>query len=233
MKQFFSDRKTMFIYILILLSFLGIPLLGNRAVTTFSEYSQSPKCVIIDAGHGGVDGGAVSCTGVFESHINLQIALKLEDLMHLLGIRTVMIRDTDRSVYTQGTTIASKKISDIKERVRIVNSTPNAVFVSIHQNNFNDAKYSGTQVFYNTHSDSKELAEKLQSAFRENINPTNKRSVKKTSGVYLMEHINCTGVLIECGFLSNLREEALLRDSTYQNKLCCVIASTLSQYLNT
>ncbi len=233
MKQFFSDRKTLYIYILILLSFLVIPLLGNRAVTTFSEYSRPPKCVVIDAGHGGVDGGAVSCTGVFESHINLQIALKLEDLMHLLGIRTVMIRDTDRSVYTQGTTIAAKKVSDIKERVRIVNSTPNAVFVSIHQNNFHDAKYSGAQVFYNMHSDSKVLAEELQSAFRENLNPTNKRSVKKTSGVYLMDHINCTGVLIECGFLSNHREEALLRDNTYQRKLCCVIASALSQYLNT
>ena len=153
--------------------------------------------------------------------------------MHLLGIRTIMIRDTDRSVYTEGNTIAAKKVSDIKERLRIVNSTPNALFVSIHQNNFSDARYSGTQVFYNAQTGSKTLAEKLQTAFREKLNPANKRQVKKSSGVYLMEHINCTGVLVECGFLSNHAEEAKLRDSTYQKQMCCVIAATVGQYLNT
>ena len=153
--------------------------------------------------------------------------------MHLLGIRTVMIRDTDRSVYTEGTTIAAKKVSDIKERVRIVNTTPNALLISIHQNYFQDGRYSGAQVFYNSQSDSKLLAENLQTAFREKISSANKRQVKKASGVYLMEHINCTGVLVECGFLSNFQEEALLRDSSYQNALCCVIAATVSQFINT
>lgn len=233
MKQFFSDPKTLFIYMLIISLFLAVPLLGNQAVTAIAENEYPQKWVVIDAGHGGVDGGAVSCTGVYESHINLQIALKLEALMDLIGVRTVMIRDTDRSIYTKGETIAAKKISDIRERVRIVNSTPNAVLVSIHQNNFSDARYSGAQVFYNAQPDSKALAERLQTGFRENLNPANKRSVKRTSGVYLMEHINCTGVLIECGFLSNHKEESMLRDNAYQNKLCCVIASCLSQYLNT
>ena len=189
--------------------------------------------LVIDAGHGGVDGGAVSCTGVYESQINLEIALRLEDLMHLLGIRTVMIRDTDRSVYTEGSTIAAKKVSDIKERVRIVNTTPNALFVSIHQNNFQDPRYQGAQVFYNSHPDSKALAENLQTALRKNLDPSNKRSIKKTTGVFLMEHINCTGVLIECGFLSNQQEEAMLRDSEYQKSICCVVSTTVSQYLNT
>ncbi|MBQ8358426.1 MAG: N-acetylmuramoyl-L-alanine amidase [Oscillospiraceae bacterium] len=233
MRKRFLDYKTGLIYLLILIGFLIVPLIGNRAVTTLAEISDSHKYVIIDAGHGGVDGGAVSCTGVDESQINLEIALKLEDLMHLLGIRTVMIRDTDRSVYTEGETIAAKKVSDIKERVRIVNTTPNALFISIHQNNFQDARYSGTQVFYNNQSDSKQLATELQTAFRENLNPSNKRQIKKTSGVYLMEHINCTGVLIECGFLSNYQEEAMLRDPDYQRKICSVISITVSRYLNT
>lgn len=233
MGKLFSDRKTILLYLLILTLFLLVTLIGNHAVTVFSENNIPCKYVVIDAGHGGVDGGAISCTGVFESQINLEIAQKLEDLMHLLGVRTVMIRDTDRSVYTEGSTIASKKVSDIKERVRIVNTTPNALFISIHQNNFHDSRYSGTQVFYNNYSDSKLLAEKLQTSFRINLNPQNKRQIKKSSGVYLMEHINCPGVLIECGFLSNQSEEALLRDNTYQKRLCCVIASTVCQNLNT
>lgn len=233
MRKFFADRRILFLYLLIFVVFLILPLMGNHAVSVFSESKVLPRYVIIDAGHGGIDGGAVSCTGVFESQINLQIALKLEALMHLLGIRTVMIRDTDRSIYTEGTTIAAKKVSDIKERVRIVNTTPNALLISIHQNYFQDGRYSGAQVFYNSQSDSKLLAENLQTALREKISSANKRQVKKASGVYLMEHINCTGVLVECGFLSNFKEEALLRDSSYQNALCCVIAATVSQFINT
>lgn len=233
MRKLFWDRKTICVYLLIVALFLILPLLGNRAITVFSEVGQPKSCVIIDAGHGGVDGGAVSCTGVYESHINLQIAVKLDDLMHLLGIHTVMIRDTDRSVYTEGNTIAAKKVSDIKERVRIANTTANAILVSIHQNTFQDARYSGAQVFYNSQSESEVLAEKLQFSFRETLNPSNKRSIKKSSGVYLMEHITCPGVLIECGFLSNYQEEAMLRDDDYQRAICSVIATTVSQYLNT
>ena len=233
MKLFFSDRRFILLYILILSFFLFLPLFGNQAITTLSDELHVKNYVIIDAGHGGVDGGAVSCTGAYESHINLQIALKLEDLMHLLGVRTVMIRDTDRSVYTSGTTIAAKKVSDIKERLRIVNTTPNALFVSIHQNNFGNPKYSGAQVFYNQQPGSQVLAESMQTSFRDNLCPDNKRQFKKASGVYLMDHINCTGVLVECGFLSNSREESLLRSGEYQQKICCIIATTVSKYLNT
>lgn len=233
MKPFLSNHRFLFIYMLILSVFLLLPLLGNHAITILSNDLRVKNYVVIDAGHGGIDGGAVSCTGVSESQINLQIALKLEDLMHLLGLHTVMIRDTDRSVYTDGTTIAAKKVSDIKERLRIVNTTPNALFVSIHQNNFQDAKYSGAQVFYNTQPGSQLLAEAIQTAFRETLCTGNKRQIKKASGVYLMDHINCSGVLIECGFLSNYREESLLRSEAYQQKICCIIATTVSQYLNT
>ena len=197
MKSFLSNHRFLFIYMLILSVFLLLPLLGNHAITILSNDLRVKNYVVIDAGHGGIDGGAVSCTGVSESQINLQIALKLEDLMHLLGLHTVMIRDTDRSVYTDGTTIAAKKVSDIKERLRIVNTTPNALFVSIHQNNFQDAKYSGAQVFYNTQPGSQLLAEAIQTAFRETLCTGNKRQIKKASGVYLMDHINCSGVLIE------------------------------------
>ena len=233
MSKKFFDINTVLIYLLCFSVFLGISLAGNRAVTVISEITTDYPVVIIDAGHGGEDGGAVSCTGVYESHINLQLSQTLNDLMHFLGMKTFLIRNTDKSVYTEGKTIAAKKVSDIRNRVSTVNAIPNALLLSIHQNNFSDSKYSGTQVFYNQLEGSSVLAENLQQTFRQYINPQNKRQPKKVTGVYLMDHINCAGVLIECGFLSNPEEELLLRDHTYQQKLSCVIAAVVCQYLNT
>jgi len=208
--------------------------IGNHAVSAATEVQITPEriCVIIDAGHGGVDGGATSCTGMLESGINLQIALRLDDLMHLLGYETQMIRRTDISVYTEGTSIAQKKVSDLKERVRIINSTSNGLLISIHQNQFADSRYSGAQVFYAGTPGSEALAKQLQASFVGTLNPGSRRLAKKSSGVYLMEHIRCTGVLIECGFLSNPKEEALLRDAEYQKQLCCVIGTTLCIFLD-
>jgi len=203
----------------------------DKAVDVYAENAQLKDrvCVIIDAGHGGVDGGAVSCTGVKESTINLEIALKLNDLLNLLGIPTYMIRTEDISVYTNGSSIAAKKVSDLKERVRIINQTKNAILVSIHQNHFKDSQYSGAQVFYNSDA---LLARNLQDAFVKTVNPGSKRKAKKADGVYLMQNINCPGYLIECGFLSNYREETQLRDPAYQKKLCCVIGAVLSCSIN-
>jgi N-acetylmuramoyl-L-alanine amidase len=110
----------------------------GRTVSTISENREVQHNVvfIIDAGHGGEDGGAVSCTGVTESAINLQIAIRLDDLLHLLGYETVMIRRTDTSVYTEGSTIATRKLSDLKHRTKIVNNTKHGILLSIHQNFF-------------------------------------------------------------------------------------------------
>lgn len=226
-------KPWIFFYCLIISMTLLAAHLGSRAVTIFAENIplEREKCVIIDAGHGGIDGGATSCTGKPESAFNLEIAHRLNDLFHLLGYDTKMIRTTDISVYREGETIARKKISDLKERVRIVNETENAVLLSIHQNNFSDSRYSGAQVFYAETEGSEALAKQLQTAFRETINPASNRQSKKSEGVYLMEHINCTGVLIECGFLSNAEEEARLRNPEYQKKVCCVIAASVSLYL--
>jgi len=188
--------------------------------------------IVIDAGHGGEDGGATSCTGVLESRINLEIALKLNDLLHLLGYDTRMIRTSDISVYSEGSTIAQKKVSDLKERVRMVNETENAVLISIHQNVFSDPRYSGAQVFYGSSKDSRGLAETVQTDFVRSLNPGSNRKSKVADGVYLMERIQCPGILVECGFISNPHEEALLRNDDYQNKLCCVIAASVGNYLD-
>ena len=220
-------------YFLVFSVFVGAVMAGSKAVTVISESSPVPRkhTLIIDAGHGGIDGGATSCTGVLESNINLQISTRLNDLFHLLGYETRMIRTSDTSIYTQGNTIASQKISDLKERVRIVNSTENAVLISVHQNTFSDQKYSGAQVFYAPTDGSQSFAESLQTAMVSAVNPGSRRKAKKANGVYLMEHIQCPGILVECGFLSNPVEEAMLRTKEYQQKLCCVIAATATGFL--
>ena len=228
-------KRTYYIILIsVLFLFLIVGVSLSRAVTIFSENSEIERrnCVIIDAGHGGVDGGATSCTGVLESEINLQISLRLNDLFHLLGIDTIMIRTTDASIYTKGKTIAAKKVSDLKERVRIINESENGVLVSIHQNHFADPRYSGAQTFYAKTPGSKELAQFLQTTFKNTINPSSKRQIKKSDGIYLMQHIETTGILVECGFLSNAEEENRLRDAQYQNKLCICIVTAVRHYLD-
>ncbi len=229
-----KSRRMVLFYLFTIAGILVLSDWGSRAVTVIAENSPVKRnvCIIIDPGHGGEDGGATSCTGVLESTYNLSIATRLNDIMHLLGYETKMIRTTDTSIYTKGETIAQKKASDLKERVRIVNETENALLLSIHQNNFPDGRYSGAQVFYAGTDGSQALAEQLQASLVSTLNPESKRKCKKSNGVYLMEHIKRTGVLIECGFLSNPGEEARLRDGEYQKKLCCVIGATVSEYLS-
>ena len=208
-------------YLLFLIGFIGVANWFSDARTTAVQTEPVARLhtVIIDAGHGGIDGGATSCSGVLESEINLQIAWKLNDLLAILGHDTVMIRTTDTSVYTEGNTIAAQKVSDLKERVRIVAETENAILVSIHQNTFSDSRYGGAQVFYAATQGSRELAHLLQSSLSGTVNPGSNRKCKKADGVYLMEHIDATGVLIECGFLSNPEEEHKLRTEKYQQQL--------------
>lgn len=222
------------VYLAVFLCCIAVAVFGSHAVTVMSESDslEGRTCIVIDAGHGGVDGGATSCTGVLESKINLDIALKLNELMGFLGYKTKMIRTTDISIYTEGESISAKKISDLKQRVKIVNEAVNGLLISIHQNYFSQNQYSGAQVFYADSAGSFELAKKLQQQLIISVNKGSNRMAKKSSGIYLMDHIQVPGILIECGFLSNPVEEAKLRNSDYQNKLCCVIASTVSMFLD-
>lgn len=222
-------------YLLVVIVFLGIAHMGSNTVTTIQQQKAVPRehTIVIDAGHGGIDGGATSCTGVLESHINLDIALRLEDMFHLLGYDTVMIRRTDESIYTEGNTIASQKVSDLKERVRIVNETPGAILVSIHQNTYPDSRYRGAQVFYANDDQSKKIAQTMQQNIINVLNSGSRRKTKQAKGVYLMENITAPGILIECAFLTNPEEEAMIRDAGYQMKLCGVIAATVSSHIAT
>ncbi len=222
------------LYIIVFGTFISVAYWGSVATSVVAQMIplERDATIIIDAGHGGVDGGATSCTGILESKFNLDISLRLNDLFHLLGYRTVMVRTTDRSIHTQGDTIAAKKISDLRQRVKLCNETEDAVLISIHQNTFSDSRYSGAQVFYPPKGEGQQLAENLQTAFGSTLNPGSSRRCKGAEGVYLMNHIECPGVLIECGFLSNPEEEARLRSPEYQKKLCAVIAATVGEFLS-
>ena len=184
--------------------------------------------LVVDAGHGGIDGGTTSCTGVLESTVNLEIAHRLNALLRLMGYETVMTRTTADSTATEGDTIRAQKVSDLKNRVSMVNEAGNAVLLSIHQNYYPQSQYYGPQVFYT--DSGREMAQALQKQLNL-LTPGLERVSKKSSGVYLMEHITEPGLLIECGFLSNPGEEAKLRMPEYQKKLCCVIASGTAAYI--
>lgn len=223
----------MMCYLLVVsLTLIGI-LGGERAVSVLKEQIPVNRShtIVIDAGHGGEDGGATSCTGRLESSYNLDISLRLEDLMQLLGYRTTMIRRTDTAIYKKGETISQKKVDDLKERVRISNADPGNVLLSIHQNFFSQGQYSGAQVFYAANEESKHLADALQQSLVEALNPGSKRKTKAGKGIYLLEKRTGCGVLIECGFLSNSNEESLLRQPEYQKKLACVIAAAVASNL--
>ena len=228
-----SKRALVLSCALILIAYVFFAVGTNRAMTVIVENKETRplRRIIIDAGHGGEDGGATSCSGVLECEINLEIAKRLNDLLNFLGYQTIMIRTDDAAVHTEGYTIAQRKVSDLKNRVQLVNETENALLLSIHQNYFSDSRYSGAQVFYAKTVGSCRLAEMMQTSFRSTINPGSSRIEKSAQNIYLMDKINCDGVLIECGFLSNYHEESLLRNAEYQKKLCAVIATSVSTYL--
>ena len=221
------------LYVIVIAACLALAFWGSHTATVMVQNTPiaGRSCIVIDAGHGGIDGGATSCTGVLESQINLEIALRLRDMMGFLGYDTAMVRTTDTSIYTEGNTIAAQKVSDLKERVKLVNGTSNSLLVSIHQNTFTDSQYSGAQVFYAGNEESKVLAASLQSAFIKTLNTNSNRKIQSSQGIYLMQNITRPGVLIECGFLTNPQEEAKLRNEAYQTKMVCVIGICIAQFL--
>ena len=200
------------------------------AVPVSAEGERAAYTYVIDAGHGGEDGGAVSPDGVKESGINLSVARKLDALMHLLGQRTVMVRTEDRAIYDpDAQSVTQKKVSDLRNRVKLVNETGNALLISIHQNEFPQSKYFGAQVFCNRISPAQTVAAQLQADLASALDPDNHRQIKNAEDtVYLMRQIHAPGILVECGFLSNPAEAALLQSNNYQTKLALVIAASVT-----
>ncbi len=196
--------------------------------------SQMPYTVIIDAGHGGEDGGAVSKSGLLEKDINLEISSNIYDMLRLNGINVIMTRTEDKMLYDRYENYSGhKKAFDLRARLDIAKETENPIFVSIHINSFPQEKYSGLQVYYSKNTESsKELADIIQSNVKSLIQKENERQTKPaTSNIYLLDRIESTAVLVECGFISNEAEAALLSDANYRKKLAFVISTSISEYI--
>ena len=191
--------------------------------------------ILLDAGHGGKDGGAVAADGTEEQYINLQIAKNIEAQLQALGVPVQMTRTDDASIHDDSAiTIREQKVSDIHNRMKLLDETPNAVLVSIHQNKFADTNLWGTQVFYSPNTtNSPALAASIQNTVCALLQPDNTRKIKKSgSSIYLLYHAKKPAVLVECGFLSNPDECALLKDSSYQQKMAFAITMGILEYIN-
>lgn len=204
---------------------------GGITIPALAE-SNAVHTLVIDAGHGGFDGGAVGASGTSEQDINLAISQRVQALAGFFGVRTVMTRpDNNALVYDPSRPIRENKAADIKERVTRTQAVENPIFMSIHLNKFSDPQYHGAQVFYSpNHAGSRVLAESLQDCLIRGCDPSNHRQAKQAERtIYLMKTLQCPAVIIECGFLSNPNEEKLLQEKTYQTQVAlCIICGYLS-----
>lgn len=202
-------------------------------ISSENKFNNKKLTVIVDAGHGGFDGGASTEDGVTEKGINLNIALYLKEYLNFFGFDVVMTRETDTSTESEGSTIRSKKTSDLHNRMSLMEKTDNSIFVSIHQNHFSSPKYKGAQVFYSPEfsEQSSLLAENIQESIVYYLQKDNKRQIKPCgTSVYLIYKAVKPAVLVECGFLSNLEDAENLQNEIYQRKIAFCIAIGILNY---
>lgn len=216
----------------ILLAFAcGLGIYSVKKVMNSLQAPASPV-IIIDAGHGGMDGGATGISGVLEKDINLSIATKLCRLAELGGYNAIMVRSTDRSIHEEGISgVRKQKVSDIRQRLALAKKYPDAIFISIHQNYFPQQSSWGTQVFYSTENErSRTLAQKIQDNIREALQPDNKREIKPAgNNLYLLSHMDNPAVMVECGFISNPKDCERLMQADYQQQLAFKILQSVNE----
>lgn len=198
--------------------------------TTAQKYTT----VIIDAGHGGEDGGTSSASGLVEKDVNLEISQMLCDMLRANGVNVIMTREDDRLLYDRNANYQGrKKKLDLAARLAIADSTPDAIFVSIHMNSFTDPRYSGLQVWYSpNNADSLPLAELIRKTNQEQLQSENHRLCKEaTSAINLLHNAKCPAVLVECGFLSNPDEAALFETTDYRQRVAFAIFCAITEFL--
>ncbi len=218
-----------------LLSELGIQSVAKAVSASKKEEAEAPFfTVVLDAGHGGEDGGATGTNGVLEKTLNLKIAEMVKEELEAKGYRVVMTRTEDKLLYTEEQNIRGKrKQYDLKNRLDKAMGEENPILVSIHMNRFSQAKYNGLQVYYSkNHEGSRLLAEKIQTTAVKTLQPYNRRQIKPSSGtIYLLDQASMPAVLIECGFLSNHEECQKLSDKEYQKQLSFSIVCAMIEYM--
>ncbi|MBR4296120.1 MAG: N-acetylmuramoyl-L-alanine amidase [Clostridia bacterium] len=214
-------------------SFKSIEKAADKTVDIIYKTDDIPLTIIIDAGHGGEDGGTIGQNGVIEKDLNLDIAFKVRDMLCAAGMKTVMTRTEDILLYDRNEDfMGHKKSLDLKARLNIEKSIPNSVFVSIHMNAFPNSKYSGLQVWYSKNdAGSKALARLIQSNTETWLQKENSRKIKAAdSSIFLLDRADDAAVLIECGFLSNSEECEKLSDENYRRQLAFIIFSSIKEY---
>ena len=216
---------------LLFLHITGIIKSDRENTAAVFSYASSSKVLIIDAGHGGADGGAVAADGTLESKINLLIASKMNNLAHLFGIKTVMTREGDNLSYPESAnTIKQMKRWDQKRRLEIINSISDGVLISIHQNKYPDSRPKGPQVLYGKLGVSEAFGDSCHKMLSKFLFPDNRRVASPASeDIYLMRNAECDSILVECGFLSNAEELSQLSNDFYQTKIAAII---LASYMN-
>ena len=199
-----------------------------EAMQTESE----KNIIILDAGHGGEDPGAIGVDGVYEKNINLDITLEIGRILSEYGYAVVYTRHDDKLLYSEEENIKGiRKISDLKNRCKIAAEYPEALFVSIHMNSYQSSKYSGLQVYYSEKNEnSRILASNIQTSVKYNMQASNKRTIKPGDGMYILENIDNSAVLIECGFLTNQEECKKLSEKEYQKQLSLAIVCGIIEY---
>lgn len=233
-------RLNIFLFLLILLfSVLTFSMYYKtediKGIETFAS-KDGNKIILLDAGHGGVDGGASGKSGVLEKDLNLKIAKKLEQILISNGFLAVMTRIDDYSIHdSDDKTIRSKKRSDLQNRLELVAKANAQVLVSIHMNKFEIEKYKGAQVFYSPNNeDSKKLGEFIQNRLKEKVDNSNERLAKKAGkNIFVLKNVKIPAVIVECGFLSNNEEEVKLQNDDYQQKIALAIYEGIIDFFNT
>jgi N-acetylmuramoyl-L-alanine amidase len=229
----FNLKSFLSIILVFIIAFFVALSVDIASVKTTSLMVDMGQVVIVDAGHGGEDGGTQSSAGVLEKDLNLDISLKLGNLLKLMGYTVVYTR-TEDVLHYGGDAVKQrqKKISDIHYRMQIAENYPDAIFLSIHQNYFTESKYSGAQVFYSKNNAySKDIAQSIQTNIKELVQPENDRQIKLSgTDIYLLYNAKLPAVMVECGFLSNAGEALRLSDSEYQKKLTLAIVAGIEEF---
>jgi N-acetylmuramoyl-L-alanine amidase len=226
--------RALFVALLFLAIGVGACYLSSHTAEDDRPVGASVRgTVILDAGHGGADGGAVGVNGVAEKDLNLAVAQEVARLLAEAGYEVILTRTDDRLLLGEGEDVKGhRKENDLKNRLAIAKAHPEAIFVSIHMNTFRAAKYSGLQVYYANNAESRRLAYAVQGAVAEGLQPENRRVPQAAgSSIYLLENATGTAVLIECGFLSNPEECALLSQKDYRARLSFSIFCGMMNYM--
>lgn len=228
-----NKKRISFILIILMISVISFAI-NSKTEKTISTVSLpvSGKTIVLDAGHGYPDEGAESANGVTEAKINLVITKKVQSLLEQSGCNVILTRSDENGIYNlDATTLREKKVTDIKNRVKIGNESSADAFVSIHLNKIPQSQYYGWQAFFRQNDiKSEELAKSLQEELNSSIQRENKREALKITGKYIIEHVEIPIAIIECGFLSNPEEEQLLQQNEYQDRIAWGIYNGIMDY---